>query len=82
MMLIGTFVIYAIGLPWLSASRHLSTNETIANGLAPFVVWDLEAGRRGRDLPRRLVAHRPPARRPLTSGLDGDRLLGLVRLLR
>ncbi|MFL5643032.1 MAG: biotin transporter BioY [Chloroflexota bacterium] len=41
MMLIGSFVIYAVGLPWLSASLHLSSNETIANGLTPFVPWDL-----------------------------------------
>lgn len=40
MMLIGTFVIYAIGLPWLSYSRHLSMADTIASGLTPFVAWD------------------------------------------
>ena len=40
MMLIGTFVIYAFGLPWLGASMHTTTSETIANGLTPFVAWD------------------------------------------
>ncbi len=40
MMLIGTFVIYAIGLPWLSYSRHLSMADTIASGLTPFIAWD------------------------------------------
>jgi len=41
MMLIGSFVIYAVGLPWLSASLHLTSNETISNGLTPFVAWDI-----------------------------------------
>ncbi len=40
MMLIGTVVIYAIGLPWLSYVRHLSVADTISDGLAPFIVWD------------------------------------------
>jgi biotin transport system substrate-specific component len=41
MMLIGSFVIYAVGLPWLSASLHLTSNETISNGLTPFLAWDV-----------------------------------------
>jgi len=40
MMLAGSFVIYAVGLPWLSYSLHLSTADTIAKGLTPFIVWD------------------------------------------
>jgi biotin transport system substrate-specific component len=40
MMLIGSFVIYAVGLPWLSYTRHLSTSDTIAAGLTPFLLWD------------------------------------------
>jgi biotin transport system substrate-specific component len=40
MMLVGTVVIYAIGLPWLSYVRHLSVADTISGGLAPFIVWD------------------------------------------
>ena len=40
MMLIGSFVIYAVGLPWLSYTRHLSTAETVADGLTPFLLWD------------------------------------------
>ena len=40
MMLIGSVVIYAIGLPWLSVVLHLSVADTIANGLTPFIVWD------------------------------------------
>jgi biotin transport system substrate-specific component len=38
MMLVGTVVIYAIGLPWLSYVRHLSVADTISGGLAPFIV--------------------------------------------
>jgi len=40
MMLVGTVVIYAIGLPWLWYVRHLSVADTISGGLAPFIVWD------------------------------------------
>lgn len=40
MMLVGSVVIYAIGLPWLSIVAHLSPADTIAKGLAPFVLWD------------------------------------------
>jgi biotin transport system substrate-specific component len=40
MMLVGSFVIYAVGLPWLSYTRHLSTADTIAAGLTPFLLWD------------------------------------------
>ncbi len=40
MMLIGSALIYAVGLPWLSYVRHLTLSETIANGLTPFIVWD------------------------------------------
>lgn len=40
MMLIGSAIVYAIGLPWLGAVAHLTPSETIAKGLAPFVLWD------------------------------------------
>jgi biotin transport system substrate-specific component len=40
MMLIGSFIIYAVGLPWLSYSRHLTMADTIAAGLTPFIAWD------------------------------------------
>jgi biotin transport system substrate-specific component len=40
MMLIGSVLIYAIGLPWLGAVLHLSPQDTISKGLAPFVLWD------------------------------------------
>ena len=40
MMLVGSFLIYAIGLPWLGNVLHLSPQDTIAKGLAPFILWD------------------------------------------
>jgi biotin transport system substrate-specific component len=39
-MLIGTAVIYAVGLPWLGIVGRLSLQDTIAFGLTPFLVWD------------------------------------------
>jgi biotin transport system substrate-specific component len=39
-MLIGSVIIYAIGLPWLKLSVGYSWAEAIADGLAPFVLWD------------------------------------------
>jgi biotin transport system substrate-specific component len=40
MMLIGSAIIYAIGLPWLGAVANLTPSETIAAGLTPFILWD------------------------------------------
>jgi biotin transport system substrate-specific component len=40
MMLIGSAIIYAIGLPWLAATRHLTPSQTIEAGLTPFILWD------------------------------------------
>jgi biotin transport system substrate-specific component len=40
MMIVGSVVIYAIGLPWLSAVGGYSLQETIAFGLTPFRAWD------------------------------------------
>jgi biotin transport system substrate-specific component len=40
-MLIGSAVIYAIGLPWLAAATGGSFNEVVAWGLTPFVILDL-----------------------------------------
>ncbi len=40
MMLIGSALIYAIGLPWLAVVLHLSPADAIAAGLTPFIVWD------------------------------------------
>jgi biotin transport system substrate-specific component len=40
MMLIGSAVIYAIGLPWLAYVLNLSPQDMIAKGLTPFFVWD------------------------------------------
>lgn len=40
-MLLGSVVIYAIGLPWLGIVTGTSPAETIANGLTPFLVGDV-----------------------------------------
>ena len=40
MMLIGSTLIYAIGLPWLMVVTGFSLNDTIAKGLTPFLVGD------------------------------------------
>ena len=40
MMLVGSAIIYAIGLPWLGAVANLTSSETIAAGLTPFILWD------------------------------------------
>ena len=40
MMLIGSGLIYAIGLPWLASVLDLSPQDAIASGLTPFIVWD------------------------------------------
>jgi biotin transport system substrate-specific component len=40
-MAIGNVLIYAIGLPWLAVAAGLTPEETIRNGLIPFVFWDL-----------------------------------------
>jgi biotin transport system substrate-specific component len=39
-MLLGTAVIYAIGLPWLGVVTSSSPEETIALGLTPFLLGD------------------------------------------
>ncbi len=39
-MLIGTVIIYAIGVPWLKVSVGYSWAESIADGLTPFILWD------------------------------------------
>lgn len=39
-MLIGSALIYAIGLPWLSIVGGFSVQDTIAYGLTPFIAWD------------------------------------------
>ena len=40
-MLIGSAVIYAIGVPWLKVVTGMSWSEAVAAGLTPFIVWDL-----------------------------------------
>jgi biotin transport system substrate-specific component len=40
MMLIGTSIIYALGVPWLKVVTGMSWTEAVAGGLTPFLVWD------------------------------------------
>jgi biotin transport system substrate-specific component len=40
-MLIGEVIIYAFGLPWLSAALHVGANKTYEYGLYPFIIGDL-----------------------------------------
>ena len=39
-MLIGTALIYAIGVPWLKLVTGMSWGEAVAAGMTPFLVWD------------------------------------------
>jgi biotin transport system substrate-specific component len=39
-MLLGNVVIYVIGLPWLKVVTGMSAQDTVANGLTPFLVGD------------------------------------------
>ncbi len=39
--LLGTAVIYLIGVPWLAVTAGLSAGDAIAKGLAPFVIADV-----------------------------------------
>lgn len=38
--LLGTIVIYAVGVPWLAVATGMSAGSAIAAGLAPFVIVD------------------------------------------
>ena len=39
-MLIGSVIIYAIGVPWLKVAIDVSWAEAVALGLTPFLLWD------------------------------------------
>jgi biotin transport system substrate-specific component len=39
-MVVGSAVIYAVGLPWLKVVTGWTVEETIAHGLTPFVIGD------------------------------------------
>lgn len=39
-MFLGNAIIYAIGLPWLQVVTGMSVQDTVANGLTPFLVGD------------------------------------------
>jgi biotin transport system substrate-specific component len=40
-MVVGSAMIYAVGLPWLKVVTGLSVEETIAQGLTPFLIGDI-----------------------------------------
>ncbi len=40
-MMLGNVVIYAVGLPWLKVVTGMSVQDTVANGLSPFLVGDV-----------------------------------------
>jgi len=40
-MLIGSLIIYGLGLPWLMVTGDYTVQETLTYGLTPFVAWDL-----------------------------------------
>ncbi|MEA2622992.1 MAG: biotin transport system substrate-specific component [Chloroflexota bacterium] len=40
-MLIGSVVIYAVGLPWLANAAHLNVEKTLLFGLWPFIPGDV-----------------------------------------
>lgn len=51
-MAVGDAIIFAIGVPWLAVSYHLSASAAIADGLTPFVWGELiKAGVAGVALP-------------------------------
>ena len=39
-MLIGEVIIYAFGVPWLSAALHVSSTKAYEYGLYPFIIGD------------------------------------------
>jgi biotin transport system substrate-specific component len=39
-MLLGNVAIYVVGLPWLKVVTGMSVDETVANGLTPFLLGD------------------------------------------
>lgn len=39
-MLVGSVLIYVVGVPWLMAATGMSTADAIANGLTPFLLGD------------------------------------------
>jgi biotin transporter BioY len=40
-MLLGTLIIYAVGIPWLAASVHVSAGQAIQLGVRPFIAGDV-----------------------------------------
>lgn len=40
-MILGSALIYSVGVPWLAVSAHQSLDWAVANGLAPFLAGDV-----------------------------------------
>ncbi len=40
-MLVGTAIIYAFGVPWLKATTGMTWSMAIAEGMTPFLLWDM-----------------------------------------
>jgi biotin transport system substrate-specific component len=40
-MLVGTAIIYAFGVPWLKATTGMTWSMAVAEGLTPFLLWDM-----------------------------------------
>jgi biotin transport system substrate-specific component len=40
-MVIGTAIIYALGVPWLKVTTGWTWSEAVAGGMTQFLVWDL-----------------------------------------
>ena len=40
-MVVGSLVIYAVGVPWLAAAAHFTLPEAITRGMLPFVPGDI-----------------------------------------
>jgi biotin transport system substrate-specific component len=40
-MLVGTVLIYAIGVPWLMANAHMTISSALSAGVRPFVAGDV-----------------------------------------
>jgi biotin transport system substrate-specific component len=39
-MVLGSVIIYAVGVPWLKMTTGMSWSDAVAAGLTPFVAWD------------------------------------------
>ena len=60
LFLIGSAIIYAIGVPWLAVSAHMPLGEAIEDGFVPFIAGDIvKAAAAGALLPAAWRLARP-----------------------